>query len=99
EVMHVIGMLLLLGQNVLQHYTRRRVVVTKMADHLAIGLNGNSLCNQIFFDHFNQIVSLDIFRGRSRRDTLRIEVWLSAELIDPLGEKVEMLLLLLRVLS
>src|SRR5207247_7504405 len=70
-----------------------------MPDHFAIGLNGDPLCNQIFLDHFNQIVALDIFRGRSRRDTLWVEVWLSAELIDPLGEKVEMLLLLFRVLS
>src|SRR5438094_5105724 len=70
-----------------------------MPDHLAIGLNGDPLCNQIFLDHFNQVVALDILRGGSRRDTLRVEVWLSAELIDPLGEKVEMLLLLFRVLS
>src|SRR5262245_37984275 len=99
QVMHVIRVLLLLGQNPLQKRTSRWVVVTKMPHHVAISLNGDSLCNQIFLDHVNQIVALDILRGRSRRDALRIEVWLSAELIDSLSEKVEMLLFLLRVLS
>lgn len=37
--------------------------------------------------------------SEAARDAFRIEVGLTAELIDPLGKKVEMLLLLLRVLS
>src|SRR5215813_2648110 len=99
QVMHIIRVLLLLGQNTLQKHTRRRVVIAKITDHLAVRLNGHPLRNQIFLDHFNQIVTLNVFRSRSRRDALWIEVWLSAKLIDPLREKVEMLLFLLRVLS
>src|SRR5262249_27556267 len=40
----------------------------------------------------------DILRGGARRDTIRIEVWFTAELIDPLCEKIKMLLLLSGVL-
>src|SRR5262245_60255214 len=69
-----------------------------MPDHVAIGLNGDPLRNQILFDHVHQILALDILGGGPRRNSFRIQVGLSAELIDPLGEKVEMLLLLRRVL-
>src|SRR5207245_10483724 len=46
-----------------------------------------------------QVLALDVLRGGPRADAVRIQVRLAAELIDPLGEEIEVLLFLLRVLS
>src|SRR5262245_25979312 len=99
KVMHVIRVLFLLCQNPFEQHTRGWILVAKIPDHLAIGLDRNPLRYQIFLDHFDQIVALDILRGGPRCDTFRVEVRLTAELIDSLSEKVEMLLLIFRVLS
>src|SRR5438874_4928121 len=57
------------------------------------------ICNQIFLDHVDQVLALGVLRGGPGADTVRIQVRLAAELIDPLGEKIEMFLFFLRVLS
>src|SRR5262245_4687759 len=99
KVMHVVRVLILLCQNPFQQHTRGWVLVAKIPDHLAIGLDRNPLRYQIFLNHFDQIVALDVLRGGTRRDTFWVEIRLTAQLIDPLSEKVEMLLLIFRVLS
>jgi len=92
QVMHVIGVLFLLSQNPLHQSACRGVFVRKIPDHVTIRFDGDALGNQIFLDHFNQIIALDILRSGARRNTVWVEVWFTAELIDPLREKVEVCL-------
>src|SRR5437016_2082577 len=99
EVVHVVRVLLLLREDPLEKYPGSRIPVAEVAHHLTVGLDGDALGNQIFLDHVDQGLALGVLRGGPGADTVRIQVRLAAELIDPLGEKIEMLLFLLRVLS
>src|SRR5215467_12002040 len=99
EVMHVIGVLFLLSQNPLHQNACRRVLVRKIPDHVAIRFDGDALSDQIFLDHFNQVIPFDVFGSRASRDTIGVQVWFTAELIDPLREKVEVLFLLFGMLG
>ena len=66
EVMHVIRVLFLRCQNPLQQDTRGRVFLAEISDHFPIGFNGYPLGDEVLFDHFHQIVALDVLRSRSR---------------------------------
>src|SRR2546422_5001306 len=99
EVVHVVRVLLLLREDPLEKYPGSRIPVAEVAHHLTVGLDGDALGDQIFLDHVDQVLALDVLRGGPRADAVRIQVRLAAELIDPLGEEIEMLLFLLRVLS
>jgi hypothetical protein len=86
QVVHVVRVLFLLRQNPLEQHARGHILVAEMAHHIPVRLDGDALGNQIFFDHVDQVLTLDILRGRAGDDTVRIEVWLTAELIDPATE-------------
>src|SRR6266404_1167434 len=99
QVVHVVRMLLLLRQNPFEEHPGGRIPVAEVAHHLAVGLDGDAFGNQIFLDHVDQVLALGVLRGGPGADPLRVQVRLAAELIDSLGEEIEMLLFLLRVLS
>src|SRR6266481_5427170 len=99
QVVHVVRVLLLLREDPFEEHPGGRIPVAEVAHHLAVGLDGDALGDQIFLDHVDQVLSLDVLRGGPGADPVRVQVRLAAELIDPLGEEIEMLLFLLRVLS
>src|SRR5206468_11210811 len=99
QVVHVVRMLVLLRQNPFEEHPGGRISVAEVAHHLAVGLDGDALGNQVFLDHVDQVLALGVLRGGPGADTVRIQVRLAAELIDPLGEEIEMFLFFLRVLS
>src|SRR5438132_8064173 len=99
EVVHVVRVLLLLREDPLEKYPGSRIPVAEVAHHLTVGLDGHALGDQIFLDHVDQVLALDVLRGGPGADPVRVQVRFAAELIDPLGEEIEMLLFLLRVLS
>src|SRR5437016_8650313 len=98
EIVHVVGVLLLLREDTLQQHPSRRIPVAEVAHHLAVALDGDTLGDEVFLDHVYQVLALGILRGGSGADALGVRVRLAAELIDPLREEIEMLLFLLGVL-
>src|SRR5438094_557907 len=99
QVVHVVRVLLLLREDPFEEHPGGGIPVAEVAHHPAVGLDGDALGDQIFLDHVDQVLSLGVLGGGPGADPVRVEVRLAAELIDPLGEKVEMLLFFLRVLS
>src|SRR5438132_5002524 len=99
EVVHVVRVLLLLREDPFEQHPCGGIPVAEVAHHLTVGLDGDALGDQIFLDHVDQVLSLGVLRGGPGADAVRVQVRLAAELIDPLGEEIEMLLFLLRVLS
>src|SRR5438128_175248 len=99
QVVHVVRMLLLLREDPFEEHPCGGIPVAEVAHHLAVGLDGDALGDQIFLDHVDQVLALGVLRGGPGADAVRVQVRLAAELIDPLGEEVEMLLFLLGVLS
>src|SRR5262245_479554 len=51
EVGEILGVLLLVGEDLLEQPPGRRVVVTDEADHLAVAVDGDPLGHEILFDH------------------------------------------------
>src|SRR5213593_2995725 len=99
QVVHVVGVLLLLRQDALEEHPGGRIPVAEVAHHLTVRLDGDALGDQVFLDHVDEVLALGVLRGGPGADAVRVQVRLAAELIDPLGEEIEMLLFLLRVLS
>src|SRR5438876_1019149 len=99
QVVHVVRVLLLLREDPFEQHPCGGIPVAEVAHHLAVGLDGDALGDQIFLDHVDQVLALGVLRGGPGADAVRVQVRLAAELIDPLGEEIEMLLFLLRVLS
>src|SRR6266404_3808153 len=99
QVVHVVRVLLLLREDPFEEHPGSRIPIAEVAHHLAVGLDGDALGNEIFLDHVDQVLALGVLRGGPRGDAVRVQVRLAAELIDPLGEEIEMLLFLLRMLS
>src|SRR5213594_4998965 len=99
QVVHVVGVLLLLRQDALEEHPGGRIPVAEVAHHLTVRLDGDALGDQVFLDHVDEVLALGVLRGGPGADPVRVQVRLAAELIDSLGEEIEMLLFLLRVLS
>src|SRR5207247_7814566 len=83
----------------LQEQSCGRGPVAEVTHLLTVRLDGDALGDQVFLDHVDQVLALRVLRGGAGADTVRVQVRLAAELIDPLGEQIQMLLFLLRVLS
>ena len=98
EVVHVVGVLFFLRQDLLEQHARRRVLVREVADHVAVGLDRDALGDEVLLDHVDEVLALDVLRGGARGDPVRVQVRLAAELVDALGEPEQVLLLLVRVL-
>ena len=77
QVVHVVRMLLLLRQNPFEEHPGGRIPVAEVAHHLAVGLDGDALGNQIFLDHVDQSIALDVFSMTARDQTGRIKVRLA----------------------
>ena len=99
QVVHVVRVLFLLGQDALYHHSRRRVFVAEVAHHVTIRLDGDALGDQVLLDHIHQVLPFDVLRRRAGGQTFGMQIGRASELSDPLGQEVEVFPLLLRVLS
>ena len=61
-------------------------------------IDRDALCNQVFLDHFDQVVGFSVLRCRSGFQPLRIEIGLAAQLVDPLRHGAHVFGFFLRVL-
>jgi hypothetical protein len=95
---HVVGVLLLLLEDLLHQPPRGGVVVSEEADHLQIRLDGDPLRDQVLLDHVDERVALRILRVTSRKQAGRVEVRRAPELADAFGDAVGVHLLLVGVL-
>src|SRR3990172_680089 len=84
----VLGMPFLGGEDLLEPAPRRRVAITQVLDHLAVGVDGDPLRHQVLADHVDQAFALDVLRMAPRQETVGIHVGRSAELHDPLGDGI-----------
>src|SRR5262245_221023 len=99
EGLQVVGVVLLLGQDLFEQAARRWIVVPQVPNHLGVRLDGNPLGHQILANHRDEPFTLDVFRMAAGCQRLRVHIRLAAELSDPLGEPVRVDLLLIGVLE
>ena len=92
-------MLLLGGEDLLEHPPGGGVVVAQPPDDLLIRGDRHALRDQVLPDHVQQVARGVVLRVRPGREALGGEVGLAAELDDPSGGHVGMHLLLVRVLE
>src|ERR1700682_2770295 len=85
-------------ENTFHHGAGTGVIVPEIANELAIVIHGDALGDEIFFDHLHQIVRAAVFRRRAGRQAVRVEIGLSAELIDALRDLLHVIGLVLGVL-
>src|SRR5690348_1689601 len=55
QVLHVVGVLFLLGEDVLEHALGGGVAVADVVDHLAIAVDRDALGDEILADHVAQV--------------------------------------------
>jgi len=93
------SVLFLRGQDAFQHPASGGIVLGDVADHLAVGVDGDPLGHQVLLDHVDEVVALDVFGVAAREEAFGVEVRLAPELVDALGDQVSMGLLLAGVLE
>src|SRR5471030_110998 len=96
--LHVLGVLLFLLQDVLEHAPRGGVVIAEPADHLQVRLDGDALGDEVLLDHVDQRVALHVLRVAAGEQACRVEVGRAVELGDALRDHVGVLLLFAGVL-
>ena len=99
KIVHVARVLFFFRENPFEHDARRRVLVRKITNELAVMVDGDALGDQILFDHVDQFIGFTVFGGGTRCESLRAEVRLAAELIDAFGYRFHVFLLFARVLG
>ena len=95
--MHVVGVFFFLGQHLLEEHARRRILVREVSDHVAVGLDGDALGDQVLLDHVHQVLAFDELGSGPLGHPVGVQVRLAAELVDALGDPDQVLLLLARV--
>src|SRR3546814_2574483 len=83
------GVILLVGEDVLEHDARRGIVVAEIADQLLIMFDHQAFGDQIVLDHLHEIAAVAVFGRSTAGEALRIKIGHPAELVDPLGRSEE----------
>src|SRR5256885_8456085 len=91
---HVVGVLLLLLEDLLHQAAGGRIVVAEVADHVEVRLDGDALGDEVFLDHVDEGVSPGVLGVAPRQQAFGVEVGRPAELTDPFRDPVRVLLLL-----
>lgn len=99
ELGHLIRVLFFLLQNLFHQFSRRWIKGRHELDDLAVGLDGDSLGDQVLADHVFEILSFDVFGVALGGKAFGVEIRLSTQLYDPFGDAMGVLELLLRVLQ
>jgi hypothetical protein len=97
QVVHFVGVFLFLDQGTLDHPSSAGVVITEISNQLAVMVDRDSFGDQIFLDHFDQIVRVPELRSGPQFQSLRVEIRCSAQLIDALRDRPCMFAFILRV--
>lgn len=92
---HVLGVLFLIGQNLFHEAAAGGVLIAEVADDFRVRLNGNAFGYQVLLDHVDEGLPFDVLGVTVRDQTIGIEVGLTVELNDPLGDPVGVFLLFL----
>src|SRR5262249_51197827 len=82
EAHEIVGMFFLHREYGLHQASGRGIVVAKVIDHIAIAIDGDTLSDQILFDHIDQQLPFYILGVTPGRKSIRRKVGLSAELHD-----------------
>ena len=70
EILHVVGVLFLGLEDLLEHLARRRIVVAEVADDLAVRVDRDALGDEVLLDHVDQRAPLHVLRVAARREPL-----------------------------
>src|SRR5262249_50225450 len=80
QVEHVAGVLLLLGQDALDHHPGDRVLLAEVARQFTVVLDRDALGDQVLADHRLEVIAGLVLGRRARGQRLRIEVGRAAQL-------------------
>src|SRR3546814_6700690 len=67
----VFGVLLFLGEDFFHHPTAGRIVAAEVIDDFAIAVDRDALGNQIFLQHFDNVLAFDVVLMRTRPEAIR----------------------------
>ena len=62
QVVHVVGVLFFLAQDVLDHGLGARIIVAEIADQLTVVIDRDPLRDQVLLDHVHEVRALDVLR-------------------------------------
>src|SRR3546814_8095096 len=79
KIVHVGGVILLVGEDVLEHDARRGIVVAEIADQLLIMFDHQAFGDQIVLDHLHEIAAVAVFGRSTAGEALRIKIGRSEE--------------------
>jgi len=91
--------LLLHGEDPLEHPACRWVIITEVGDHLTIPVDGDPFGDEVFLDHVAEGISFDILSVAPGQEALRREVRCTAQLHDALCNLIRVNLFFLCVLE
>jgi hypothetical protein len=77
QVVHVGSVLFLHDQNPFLHRACGGVTLANVPNQLSVVVDRDALGDQIFLNHFYEIVRLPIFGSGPRREAGRVKVWFS----------------------
>jgi hypothetical protein len=89
-----VGVFLLHREDSLEHAFDRRVLVADVLDHLAVAVDRDALGDQVFLDHVDQVLTLDVLGVAARGEALGRGVRLALQSRDARRDLVGVLRLL-----
>ena len=98
QIVHVVGVVLFLREDALEHHARGRVLVGEVAHQLAVVLARDALRDEVLLDHVDELLGAAVFGCGARVKPDGIQVGDAAELVDPVGDLLQVLALVVRVL-
>ena len=90
-------MLLLDGEDPLEHSPRGWIVVAEVSDHLTIAVDGDALRDEIFLDHVRERFAFDVLGVTAHQQSLGIEIRFALELNYSLRDLIGMTLFVVSV--
>src|ERR1700687_622307 len=94
QVRQVVGVFFFLGLNLLDHASRSSIEGRKKSGHFTVAVDRDALCHQVFLDHVDQVLALDVLGVAAAQQSVRRQIGRPAQLHDSLRYKVRVLLFL-----
>src|SRR5687767_2882075 len=87
------------GEDSFEHASGSRIVAAEVGDHLAIAIDRNTLCYEIFLDHFSERRTFNVLGVAAHQQSFGIEIRFALKLNYSLRNLIRMPLLVVGMLQ